>query len=279
MLDITVFIVIILCITVILVILSRKLPLLKKIEIEEIDKEKKTKHNILEQRLKRNVEQFKKNLGRLKSIKHAGRLTHNLKKTVLNLKKKKEEYVDELKALKNKRKQVSKHKTGESPIQETTESKNETNVILGKISRLIKEEKLEEAEAITFELIKNDPKCLAGYKLLAENYLKKKNYVHAEATFEHIVHLADRLKTIKAVDYMQLAKVKQRLEKAEESLQNAKKAVLLEPSNPKIIHYLTEMCILCKQKDLSWKYYKRLKEIDPDNNCLDDLLAKLKGLN
>ena len=281
MLDITAFIIIIFSISIILIILSRKLPKLKEIKIEDVDREKKTKLQLVEQRLLRNIRKIKENFKLLKGFKSAAQVNDKIKKAVLSLKDKKEKYVSELKAIKKERKTVEKEQEKKFELDKSDKNQAEDNNDndLDEIKKLVKKGKLEEAEDLTIELIKSDPKCLEAYKILWETYFKRKNFTHAEATLEHIVQLADRLKEIKASDYLQLEKDKLRLEKIDDALQNAKKAVLLEPLNPKIIHFVTEAAIVCNQKDAAWKYYKELKKIDPDNNSLDELLEKLKGLH
>ena len=78
--------------------------------------------------------------------------------------------------------------------------------------------------------------------------------------------------------YVELARSKIKVEKLEDALQAAKKAVSLEPLNPKILHFIVRTCIAAKQKDMAWKYYHKLKKVNPENEGLDDLLEELKGL-
>jgi tetratricopeptide (TPR) repeat protein len=121
-------------------------------------------------------------------------------------------------------------------------------------------------------------KSLGAYRLLAEIYFDSKNFVHVEATREHIIQLAKRLKEIRPLDHIELAEVKLKLEKLEEALHHAKKAVGLEPLNPKFLHFFVKTCIFCKQKNLAWKYYRKLKDVNGENNGLDELLEGLKKL-
>jgi len=268
MLNLTAFLIIIVSLTVIIIILSRKFPLLKHIELELVDREKKAKYLLVEQRLKRNIDKIKERIKLNSLIQNGSKVIDNVKSFVQILDSAKKEYLSRLKNAKRK-----KNETGAPPNDQSVNDER-----LAAIRQLVQQNNLEDAEKMIFELIKNDPKNLEAYKMLGDMYFDKKNFVHAEATLEHILQLGQRLKKIKALDYLQLAKVKLLLDKADEALQIAKKAVSLEPSNPKILHFLTKICILTRQKDLAWKYYIRLKKINGENSGLDDLLEELKKL-
>ena|SRR3990167_6626098 len=262
MLDLTAFTIIIIALSLIVLILYKKLPLLQQIEVEEIYKEKNKKYKILEERLRRKIKGIAEQIKVIQSIGALKKMKGKLTGAYAAVQDKKTAYIAHFK---------KKKETDQNIAQEMDDQ-------LENARSLIKEEKLKDAEKIALDFIKAHPTSLSAYKLLGEIFIHNKNFVHAEATMEHIIQLGGRLKKITAHDYIELAKTKMKLDKLEETLQAAKKAVLLEPLNPKILHFLTEICILCKQKELAWKYFKKLKSIDQDNQALEELLQKLKTL-
>lgn len=257
MLNITAFAIIIICLAVITFIIYRKLPLLQHLDVEEFNKEKNKKIFLLEQRLKRNFNKIKNKmqLKKLESIKlKAFNFNGYIKKLYSNVKKQKKDLI-----LKPENSEIKQDK-------------------LNQAQDLFRQGKLKEAEDLLIEIIKDDPKSLDAYRLLAEVYFENKIFVHAEATLEHIVKLAERLKQLRAFDYLELAGSKLKLDKLGDALQNAQKALKLEPLNPKILHFMVKTCIMCKQKDLAWRYYRKLKEINGRGNGLDELLEELRKI-
>lgn len=266
MLNITAFSVIIISLAIIIFIIYRKMPLLKHLDVEEFDKEKNKKNSLIEQRLKRNFNKIKDKmrLKKLEGIKFkAFHFNNHIKKLYSTVKKYKKDLI-------LKSKVPGKSETG--AIVEIKEDK------LNQAQDLFRQGRLKEAEDALIEIIKNNPKSLDGYRLLAEVYFENKIFVHAEATLEHIVKLAERLKQLRACDYLELASSKIKLDKLGEALQSAQKALKLEPLNPKILHFMLTTCIMCKQKDLAWRYYRKLKEINGEGERLDELLEELRKI-
>lgn len=265
MLNSIAFIVFIVSLALIAVIIGRKMPVLREIKLEEVEREKHKKRFILEERLKRKVYAVLSRISpSVRSIQSTARIGGRLQRYYKYLQNKKSEYWGEL--MKRRRGKP------DSPAHDIHEIK-----LIG-AEELMNEEKFDDAEKAALSVIKENPKSLHAYKLLAEIYLKSKNFLHAEATWEHVVKLAQRLKNTSSAHYLKLAETKLRLEKLEDALQNAKKALTLEPSNPKMLHFITKICILAKQKELGWKYYLKLKKINPENEGLDELLEELKGI-
>ncbi len=240
------------------------MPVLRGINLEEIEREKNKKRSLLEERLKRKFHVAKTRFaGAGFGIPSASLLLKRVRKYHEFLQDKKQGYK---KILQKIRKKSAMHKD------------NQKDADLQRAEEFMNEGKFDEAEKAALHVIKEDPKSLFAYKLLAKIYLESKNFLHAEATWEHVVKLANKLKNVSASHYLALAETKLKLEKLEDALQNAKKAVILEPSNPKVLHFIIRTCILLKQKDLGWKYYLKLKKINPENEGLDELLYGLKGI-
>ncbi len=265
MLNIIAFLIFICSLALIAFIIGRKMPILREIKFEEVLREKHKKRFLLEKRLKRKFQvAISKISSRIPSIKSAARLLGRLHPYYKNLQDIKNAYW----------KEFTKHKNGADGLPFS----GEDGAKLVEAKELLSTDKFDDAEKAALHIIKENPKSLQAYKLLAEIYLKSKNFLHAEATWEHVVKLAQRLKNVSASHYLELAETKLKLEKLEDALQNAKKAVTLEPSNPKMLHFITKICIMAKQKELGWKYYLKLKKNNPANEGLDQLLQELKGI-
>ena len=263
MFNIIAFGIIIISLASIIIIIYKKMPLLDQIEAEDIQKDKRKKYQILEERFKRRLQTFfdKKPFIRAnQSVKKSRKNVKNFYRYVL---KKRKEYL-------NFKKTPS--------VSEENAVEKQNGDILAFTQQLYKSGKLDEAEEQTIGIIKENPKSLGAYKLLSQIYLEKKNFLHAEATQEHLVKLAHRLKQLKAIDYVDLAHIKLMLERGHDALQEAIKAVRLEPQNPKVLHFLVKLCIACKQKKLAWRYYSSLKKVNKDNQGLDELLDELKKI-
>lgn len=279
MLNIFAFLVLIVSLALILVIISKKFPHLKELEVENIEKEKITKRSLLEQRLKRKTQEIVGKFKLKKRLRGFKKIQEGLITGYQKVKKKKDAYLNELRAAQLTAEEAEEEETSDTDQEKTakkTKPKVESPLIQAR--ELLRTGKLKEAEAVILAIITRNPKSLKAYKLLGEVYSELKNFVHAEATHEHVVKLAERLKKLKAIDYLDLAQTKLRLEKFEDALQAAKKAISLEPQNPKVLHFLIKACIACKQKELAWKYYDQLKKANGNGNHLDELLEDLKRL-
>lgn len=264
MLSIAAFLTFIVSLALIAGIIGRKMPVLREIKLEEIDREKDKKRSLLEERLKRKFRVLvDKAVASGFGPRRAATVGKRAKEYYQFLQDKKLGYWKAFKKIRKK---------------SEWSAENGQNEELRKAEELINERKFDEAEKAALHIIKEDPKSLFAYKLLAKIYLESKNFLHAEATWEHVVKLANRLKNVSASHYLELAETKLKLEKLEDALQNAKKAVTLEPSNPRVLHFIIKTCILLKQKDLGWKYYLKLKKINPENEGLDELLYALKSI-
>jgi len=263
MLNITIFSIIIICLGVILYIIYKKIPYLKKINPENQDLEKKKKHKLLEQRLKRKLSLGFKSIKENKIAQKFNNLKSQSKIKIINLKNKQKQYLSDIK---------------KSKIKIDLKNDLDTENQMEKAERLLKQDKLKIAEKTLIQIIKKNPKKLRAYRLLAEVYFADKVFNHAEATLEHIIKLSAKLKQDKAADHLKLAQAKLELNKIAQALQSAKKAVSLEPMNPKTLHFMIKVCILAKQKKAAWRYYSKLKEINGESASLDEILEELKKM-
>lgn len=263
------FLVIFIPLALIIVILSRKARLLKEIRVTDFDRENQTKYLLLEKRLKRQIITLMERIKLLKLQRSGTALTERLKKMATVIRSKKIHYLLELRGRAKTKASAAQNVVPEDPSHDK----------LNEVRQLLNQKEYETAEHLTIELIKQEPKCLDAYKVLAEIYWENKDFIHAEATWEHIHKLGGMLKNLTATDLIQFADAKLKVEKFSDALQAAKKAIILEPLNPKILHFLTKVCILCHEKDLAWKYYRKLKEANGENDGLNDLLEDLKKLN
>ena len=273
MLNITVFFILIASIAGLIIIVHKKFSHLNELDIHGKDQEKLKKKTIIEERLTRKLRGFKdaiKNVGLMEKI---GGLGGKLQTISQKVRDRKNSYIKDI-----KKEKVEEQEEMLKENDETSVTIEPVELDLEDAEELFNKEQYTEAEKIVIEIVKDDPKSLDAYKLLAKIYLGKKNLEHAEATLDHFIKLTKRLKVEKALDYIDVAEIKLQLKKAEAALQHAKYAVTLEPQNPKVLHFLVKVCILCNQKELAWKYYEQFKKVNEDNKKLDELLDELKEL-
>jgi tetratricopeptide (TPR) repeat protein len=165
-----------------------------------------------------------------------------------------------------------------------------------------KQDDLDGAEKKYIEIIGFDSKNIRAFKELGELYYERKDYEDAKQTFEHILKLggtsheaaepsfkASPAETKSAVNpeliskqqaqiYADLALVNQALENFVAATASLKKALEIEPNNPRFLDSLLEISIMNKDKVLSLDCYKKLSQVNPDNQKLSDFKAQIDEL-
>lgn len=281
--DIIPLIIILFCLAMIIVFYIRKIPYVATIDIQQLPKEQQAevKKNLIEKR----VEEKIKNLN--SKIKDKLRPIFNffLKyyQTARNkIKKTEEEYKQKHLFLIKKQPLIAQQK-----IQD----------LLSEGEKLIKEDDLAGAEKKFIEIISLDPNNLEAYHNLGQLYLKQKNFFNAKETFEHVLKLiiksqhwwegfkrkekivsSPKINSQISSVYLDLGEVCSAMEDNEKALQNYKKAVEIEPNNPKNLDFLIEMAIIVKNKKIAEKGLQDLKKVNPDNEKIKDFEVHLKEL-
>ena len=280
MYNIIPLILILISLSVIIVIIVRKFSALASLDVENIpaEKEAKFKERIISSRLKRNFIKWSSRLTRL--VRPIFELVSRFFKWLFNkLNKLEEDYKSE-KVLFN------------------SDAKQKIEKLFGEAEELKKTGDLTGAEKAFIEIIGLDSKNMKAFKALGQFYFERKDFEEAKQTFEHILKLEEDneeaydglaqigrekhgLKQasddyIEALDinsqrsqtYFDLALVYQAMNNINKSVANIKQALRIEPNNPRYLDTMLEVSIINKDKPLALDAYKKLTEVNPDNQKL-----------
>ena len=158
---------------------------------------------------------------------------------------------------------------------------------LAEIEKLIVAQDFVTAEENCIEVIKLDPRNLEVYKFLTEIYLNKKEYKKARETCRFLLKLLSKTVNSKngvgdkhqlANVYSDLGWIYQLENRYTFALANFKKAVELEPSNPRFLDLLLKISILLKDKNLALQVFSDLKQADPENQKLAEIKSEIDSL-
>ncbi len=170
-------------------------------------------------------------------------------------------------------------------------------------ARLAGEGKPDEAERKYIEAIKLDRTGVGAYRGLGDLYMEMKDYAHAKETYAYLVKASVRAccagrkkKPVQngqvglacdapAADLAEIAKNYLSLALACRALgDNAgfklalENAVAHEPANPKHLDLLIEACILENDKERAFEVFRRLKEVNPENQKLGALYERISAI-
>lgn len=285
--------IIIVCIGIILYIISKKFPILSSINVESLKKyrHERIKKGLIEDRLKRKFRLLK-----LKKIKNGNDV--NKKSPIL------EKFY---KYVKNVELKYKEKVHTENPQAEDNEKSK--MIIVEDAKKFADEEKFKEAEDKYIEAISLDSKFIAAYKGLAEVYVEMKDYDHAKEIYKYILKMnieddstddslgkiaspegdaktaeKDYLKTIslnnEAASYhVDLGEVYITTGEYDKALKCFQEALKLEPNNPRNLDAIIEVAIKMEDKELAHNYFKKLKEVNPENEKLEEIANKIKDIN
>lgn len=292
-LNIILILFIIISLVIILSIVFKKLPQLNRVKPGKIPlfREKKIKKDILEKKLKRDLDLSKRKL--LLIIKPL------VSSTSIYIKKG-YQYIYNLE-------EKYRKKLRKTHFEDKISIKGQITGHLEKAERFIGEKNLNRAEDEYINALKLDIHNLDIYKKLADLYFKDKDYEKAKETYEYIVKLQDddyvysrlgdissnkgdlnqailnykksiSIKNDNPVYYYNLAKINLKLDKLEDSLDNIKKALNIEPYNPKLLDFLLDLSIIMGDKDLANKTLNKLIEVNPGNKRILELRKKINKI-
>ena len=249
-------------------IVVKKFPVLANIDIGLIEAERQAdlKRKILSDKFKRNlVKNFKAIVKILGPIGHGlSSVFKSLYNTLVNLK---ENYTEEKEVV-------------------AQDLAKKIEVLFAEAQDLIHKEDLNKAEAKYIEIIGLDPKNYKAFELLGENYADLEDYEEAEQTFEHTIKLKEQLQKsgVEIFDldlaktWFSLAEVHQKLNDLNTASDKLKKALELEPSNPRYLDKMVEVCIMMKDVEQAKAYCQRLEEANSGNKKLKEFKDKIREL-
>ncbi|MFA5107364.1 MAG: tetratricopeptide repeat protein [Patescibacteria group bacterium] len=177
----------------------------------------------------------------------------------------------------------------ETPKSSDTPVESSTLKLSTEIDALLEKKEYAVAEKKIIEMISHAPKDPNWYRCLGEIYMLTRQYDQAKETYEYVISLDDKLESEseiingtanveKASDCINLALVLRELGDFEQALEKTEKACRLESNNPRNLDLLFEISILAGNKVLAWEAHDRLKQVNPENNKIQEMEAKLKEL-
>ncbi len=168
------------------------------------------------------------------------------------------------------------------------EFKKKIDQLLDEAAEYYKKEEFEEAEKKFIEIISLAPQEKKAYKGLGDLYMKKKEYKQALETYKFVLKIdlkgseevikqedGREIKTFSnsielADDHVDLGEVYMAMEDYLSAVEEFKKAVQLEPNNPRNLDLLIEGSINAKNKVLAIEALNALKRINPENQKLKE---------
>ena len=269
MLNIIAWIIAILSILSILYIVIRKFPALSILDVENIpgEKEAKFKERILRQRLERDFGQVAKFCLRLRSL---------VGNFIGDLLKKRYQKLSKVRDNLRRQKKLS-----------FTEKKERIGDLFVRAKKALSEYDYESAEKHLIEVISLDAKRLSAFLDLAEVYRLRKNFQEARATLEHALKLAlqfshnpEMLEGIVVAEiHFSLAWICFELGLFDDALEYTRQALDAEPNNPRYLDLILDLSIMRKDKKLALASWEKLAAVNPENNKLEELKAKIDLLS
>jgi tetratricopeptide (TPR) repeat protein len=244
-------------------ILWQKIPKLRAIDLDAMrtHKIKQVKFSIVEERLERKIKEWsaylKKKLSPLyKFIKN---ILGNFYKKIVALQKQYKQREEKKAILEQEDKGVMRQKI---------------SALLYQAEELIKENRLVEAEKKYIEAIAFDKQDIEIYRGLAQLYILKKDYAHARETLEFIRQINPNDETV----WRDMGQVCSLLNDDQQAVKCYKKAVDISPNNPKNLDILIEMSIKAKDRYLAESTLQKLREVNPENQKLEEYQKQIETL-
>ena len=266
--DIIPILILIGCLVGLTVIVAKKIPQLKRLDVSSIpaERELRLKQHLLATRLRRHIEVIGRALATL------GRPV--LLAAVKVLKRAQQRVMD----LEVKYRKPKPATTAGILTSEFDELLAAAGQLRANGDRAAAEEKLMKAIGL-------DPRSLPAYELLGELYLESHDNAKAREVYGYLVKLLRRIKTDDgskahrlASCYLNLATAHLGLSHNAQALQYARKAVAIESNNPRMLDFLMKISILLKDKALASKTWGALQQADPNNAKLAELKQQIDEL-
>lgn len=252
----------------ILFIIIRKFPSLAILNVEDMpgEKEAKFKEKIIRQRVERDFSYIQLNLKRISRF-FGSALSNFLKTHLQKLLKKRDDL--------RKQNKLS-----------FTEKRERIVALFNKAKTAMSLENYEETEKHLIEIISLDAKRLTAFLELAESYRLRKSFQDSKETLEHALKLAQQLSrdpemlegVVVAEIHFSLAWLCQQLNLADEALEYVRQALDAEPNNPRYLDLILDLSIMKKDKKLAFESWEKLATVNPENNKLVELRAKIEEI-
>ncbi|MFN3301832.1 MAG: tetratricopeptide repeat protein [Patescibacteria group bacterium] len=271
--DLFLILIILISFFILIKILIGKFPILVKINIQEISKERerKLKFKILEKRLLEKLEKIK-----------------SISQSIIDLFKKIEN-----KFLLWEKEYLKKYINVARNIPKELDER--VKKISSEANKFLENKNFEEAEKKFLEIILIDPRNLEAYKSLVKIYLEKKKFSQAKRVSKIILKLnkqaIDWWKTFRRGEkipqelinefvssLINLGIIYKELDKNIQAGEYFKKALEFNQNNPRLLDFLVENSIILNKKKEAEFYLKRLKEVNPENQKINEWEKMIKEL-
>lgn len=276
MFNILPLVIIVISLAIITVIVARKFSMLAALDVGTIQEEReaKFKEQIVSNRLKRSVLKWKARLERL--VRPLGE----------TMKRWAERLYGRLKDLKTTA-------LTEAPLPPDA-SAARAAALFQEAAELVQREEFEEAEMKYIEIIGLDSKNIPAFRQLGKLYIEEKNFGEAIQTFEHVLKLQDEIadtpaeasapeETVvsdseRAGIFLDLALARKAAGDTEEAAAALRKALRLEPNNPRYLDTMLELCIMKKDKITALDALEKLAKANPENQKLGEFKKQIDEL-
>lgn len=169
---------------------------------------------------------------------------------------------------------------------------------------------LEAAEQKAIEAISLQPRSVEAYRVLAQIYIEQRDFEHARETLQFLIdnlHVEDdevyaelgqvasgegkfeeaktdletsiRLNGQAAVHYLDLCRIELELGDSSAAFENCRKAVELEPNNPKFLDALVDASIVAGKHDWAAETLEKLEKVNPENQKLTELSDRIEAMS
>lgn len=172
---------------------------------------------------------------------------------------------------------------------DTTDS-DEYQKILVDAKEYLAKEKYDDAELKCIDLISRNKNCLVSYNLLVSIYSAKKEWEKARDVSDYLGKVyrsllknpdednRAALECDAAHTAAQLSDIFLALGEKEHAFQSIRRALALQPSNPKYLDSSLEIAIIVHQRLKAEKYLEQLRKANPENNKIIEFEERIKQL-
>lgn len=178
------------------------------------------------------------------------------------------------KIMRLERKYKEEEKKEPKTLEEKEIVRQNINQMISDGGSMMEKEDFAGAEKKFIEVLSIDPQNPNAYKKLSDVYFAQKDYEHAKETLEFLININPNDEKI----WRDIGKVMVAQDKKDEGLKNYQKAMELAPNNPKNIVLVLEIALDIKDKVVANDALNKLKEVNPDNQKLDEYLEKFENL-
>ncbi len=241
---------------VIIFIISRHFSALAVLDVDNIPEEKegRIKEKIIRERIRRRFVYFDKFFNEI--LNFFDNIFEYFHLKLDSLKQKQKEEKDD--------KMLSKISSGER-----------MKILLSQAKSLTESDDWVGAEKKLIEVISLDDKNFMAFWELGEVYCSQEKWQEARQTLLYALKLADvcvdkiASRDVSSLNYS-LALINKELNDIEGAFLNVRKALQFESNNPRYLDLILDLCIIKKDKELSFEYLNKIKEVNPENNNIPD---------